>query len=402
VDELCAEYAPKIERNLNESILRFWLEKSLDRERGGYVISFDEKGQLVHPITKGIVTQARNLWLFSRTNHLDAARLGFDFITAKLWDATHGGFFWEVDESGDEVLRGGKHLYGQAFGIYGLTEYHRATGDSRALAMALECFRRMDRVAHDPSRGGYIESFQRDWSPLPTGEQSYMGCDATFKTMNTHMHLMEAFTALWRASGDPLVRERLSELVEVVTRRVVWREAGACTDKHELDWRPKPGPQYARIVYGHDLESIWLVMDACDALSISPEPYTKHFTTLFATAMHRGYDYAVGGFFYSGPLHEPADRRDKVWWVQAEACVSALRMFELTGDARYLGVFKHTYDFIENQMLDRTHGEWHARIRPDGSSCGAKSDIWRAGYHNGRAMLECHKWIQRMAAKGGS
>jgi len=400
--DLADTYVPKLEKVLEENIIAFWYPRSLDKENGGYTTSFGPKGRRKAEGTKMIVTQARMVWLFSRLaragyeseKYLPAAELGYRFLKEKMWDSQNGGFYWEVDATGDKVLKPQKHLYGQAFALYALSEYYLATRKREALEFATHFFELLEAKSHDDVYGGYIEFFNPDWTPVLADETSYMAAPADLKLMNTHLHLLEAMTTFYRASKLALARERLLELIHIQSNAVVRKDVGACTDKYERDWTPRLEGDYARVSYGHDIENIWLLLDACDAAEVSPYPFVDLFHTLFDYSLRYGYDRANGGFYDSGSFNRPADRRNKVWWVQAEAIVAALYMHKMTHDAKFIPVFEKTYDFIEKNMVDWQHDEWHASVTPQGQPQGDKASIWKAGYHNGRAMIECLKILK--------
>jgi mannobiose 2-epimerase len=217
----------------------------------------------------------------------------------------------------------------------------------------------------------------------------YLGVPHGVKTMNTHLHMMEALTAFYRASRLPLAATRLAELITIQSNTVVRKAQGACTDQYARDWTPRLTADVARASYGHDLENIWLLVDAHDALGLPIAPQEDLFRTLFANALAHGYDRQAGGFYDSGPLGLDADRRGKTWWVQAESLVSALTMYKLTGDAQYADVFRQTWQFVNDKQTDWASGEWFEAVAPDGSTGGDKAHRWKAGYHNGRALLEC-------------
>jgi len=394
---VAAEYLPRLEKILTGNIAPFWYDKSLDREHGGYIIDFDAQSRRKSRCTKMIVTQARTVWLFSRMaragyrrdEYLDAAELGCQFLKDKMWDAQHGGFYWEVDVTGEQRLKPNKHLYGQSFALYALSEYYLASGKQEVLDFAVRFFNLLEAKAYDRTYGGYCESFTPDWTAMPAGESTYMGTPADLKLMNTHLHLMEAITTFYRASELPVARERLLELVNIQSNAVVRKMLGGCTDKYDRDWTPRLDADYAQVSYGHDIENVWLLMDTCNAVGLSNQPFGDLYATLFAYSLKYGYDPAEGGFYYTGPFSLPATDRTKSWWVQAEALVSALQMYRFTDNPKYLAIFAKTLAFIEQHLVDAEHGEWHHIIMPDGTRRGDKANPWKAGYHNGRAMIEC-------------
>ncbi|HXN49908.1 MAG TPA: AGE family epimerase/isomerase [Bryobacteraceae bacterium] len=401
-----ASYITRLEHNLRDNIVAFWYPKSIDRVNGGYIISADADGVINPSASKTLVTQARQVWLFSRLARegvrskemLEAAAHGFHFLRDKMWDQRYGGFYWEVDATGTRALKPGKHMYGQSFALYALSEYFEASKDPAALDLATRLFALFEQHAHDARYGGYLESFNRDWSAPPPGEPGYMEVPPDMKLMNTHLHLLESMTAYFRASHSPVARDRLIELIAIQSNAVVRKPLTACTDKYDRDWTPALGrnPAWDRVSYGHDLENIWLLTDAAQAAGIPVEPFLDLFRQLFAYSLKYGYDPAHGGFYDSGPFSQPATNRTKTWWVQAEASVSALYMYRLTHDRAYWDVFAKTCDFIDRYQTDWQTGEWWESVSEDLKPSGAKAHGWKAGYHTGRAMLECLRILREI------
>jgi mannobiose 2-epimerase len=396
--------APAIRRNLEQAIVRFWYPRSIDRVRGGYVLAFDETGASTGTPDKMIVSQARMVWLFARLARSGyrvaemraAAAQGFRFLADRMWDAEHGGFYWKVDATGTRVTDDGKYIYGESFGLYALAEYYRATGDEQALALATRLFDLIVRHGRDPEFGGYYEFFTREWGPPPAGARSHVGGPAGAKLMNTHLHLLEAFAEYYRASGSVEARERLHELITIQSNTVVRQDLTACTDQYRRDWTPILDADGARVSYGHDLENIWLLADAVGTVGQSNAPLLDLYRRLFAYSRQHGFDEAQGGVYASGAFRQPADQRNKIWWVQAEALVSALTMYTLTGDADYADVFLRTWRWVDTRQTDWTHGEWYQEVRPDASHTTVKADQWKEGYHNGRALLLCLELLERL------
>jgi mannobiose 2-epimerase len=404
VRAIAREYIQKLERNLNDNIAPFWFE-TLDTANGGYIINHDAAGNPNPRLSKGIVTQARQVWLFSkmaeegyrRADSLKAAAHGFAFLRGKMWDSRNGGFYWEVDATGTKQIAPKKHMYGQSFGLYALSQYYIASKDPAALKLADELFRLFEARAYDKEFGGYREFFNVDWTPVTETERGYMNVAPELKLMNTHLHLMEALTTYYRASKSPVARQRLIDLINIEANAVVRKDLGACTDKYSRDWTPQLEGNFARVSYGHDLENVWLIADANNALDLPSYPFVDLFRTLWDYSLKYGYDNENGGFWYTGAFNKPADERRKDWWVQAEAIVSALYMYRFTKDAKYLDVFRKTYDFIDRYQTDWSTGEWHPAVSAENKASGAKAHIWKAGYHNGRAMMESVRVLRAMS-----
>ncbi len=394
----------EMRRVLLGNIAGFWYPRCLDRERGGYHLYFDERGDPGPAGEKTVVTQAQMVWFFSRmaregyekagaftrADLLAAARHGFQFLRRKMWDFENRGFYWAVDATGNEVRAPNKHLYGQSFALSALSEYYLASRDEEAMELAVELFDTLEAKAHDRKYKGYREYFAVDWSEPEATDRNYM--DAPHfdtKLMNTHLHLLEAMTAFYRASRRPEAKARLIELIGIETEKVVRKNPVACTDKYERDWTPILEDGFNRVCYGRDLENVWLVAEACRTAGVDVRRYVRLFKKLWAYSRAYGFDEERGGFFHWGPLRRPAEDRDKVWWVQAEALVSALYMYRLTGDSSYRDAFDKTWRFVRQQQIDWDRGEWRRIIGSDGRPRGAKGDAWKCAYHDGRAMMEC-------------
>lgn len=394
---------PMLERLLTENITPFWLSHTIDRAHGGFALNHATSGRPKGPATKTLVTQARMLWFFSRlyrsaygdASHLDAARHGYEFLKDRMWDEEFGGFYWEVDATGRHATKENKHLYGQSFALYGLSEYLRASGDTSAAEPCRRLFTLMEEKAHDGTHGGYREYFHRDWRIATDREDGYLSeVLPDEKRMNTHLHLLEAMVGYSPVNSDRTVRNRLTELFDICSDTVVRRAAGACTEHYAADWTPLLDDGRDIVSYGHDLENIWLLIRANEVLERSNEPVVDLYAGLFGNALEHGFDADKGGFYTSGRLGEPAKDRRKMWWVQAEALVSALAMHHLTGADIYAACYLKTLEWIVTHQTDWVNGEWHREVRINGRPRGAKADGWKAAYHNGRAMIECLEILQ--------
>jgi len=408
---LAETYADQLETILTDTILDFWFPRCVDEDHGGYVLGYDAAGQRNGQDHKMIVSQARMVWFSARLHregygdgeYRNAADVGFEFLTESLWDDDHGGFYWETERDGT-VTKPNKHLYGQSFGLYALSEYYRATGRETARDLAVELYDTIEHEAKDDEYGGYVEYFTPGWEPITEG-QTYLEniepdwspkesgdavLDPTLKLMNTHLHMMEAYTTFHEAIGTETSADRLQELVHINTSTVVRHGLTACSDKYEPDWTPKLDDEdFCIASYGHDLENIWLVMEAADALDMSDAIFTNLFEALFDYSLEYGYDEDHGGFYFYGPFGEPATNTIKAWWVQAECLTSALKMYAHTDETRYRDVFEQTFAFITDYQIDWEDGEWHSGVDDDLDPVGRKGAEYKAAYHNGRAVLEC-------------
>ncbi|MDX9755874.1 MAG: AGE family epimerase/isomerase [bacterium] len=393
----------RLQAILNNAILPFWFPQVVDTVHGGYQLNHDAQGRFLGPSDKMLVTQARTMWFFAylrnhgynKAEYIEAARHGFDYLRDTMWDKEQGGFFWQVDSSG-KPTRTMKHLYGQGFALYALSEYALAFSSQPALDLATRLFNLLETKAHDPLYGGYRESFQTDWTVPSDDEPGYLSAPHDYKLMNTHLHLMEPLTVYYEASKSPLARERLLELIQIQSNAVVRKTVGACTDKFTRDWRPVPKPEYDVVSYGHDIENIWLLMLACETARLPNGPFLDLYTTLFDYSLRHGYDKSAGGFYYYGPFNQDATNKAKVWWVQAEALVASLSMYHLTQDKRYLDIFTQTLDWTEHHMVDWEHGDWHANVPDNRARPEGKAHAWKGPYHNGRAVVRCSALIQAM------
>lgn len=399
---------PDFETVLRDNIIDFWLPRCMDREHGGFLVDFDSDGRYVERDRKGLITQSRMLWFLSsviasgvetprcpRGVLLAAVSDGYEFLRSKLYDSQNGGFYWEVNRSGSQVTRECKDGYGQAFALFALSQYAAATGEGDALAFARELFRVIDERLHDNEYGGYLEFAGSDWRPLPDGTVRYTGpYRQQDKTTNTHLHLLEAMTSYYRLAPCPLARQRLLELIAIQTKTVLRTGVATAYDSFERNWRPSDIDRNVLVSYGHDLENVHLVIDACLATETPSRPYYQIFQDTLQQAFHNGFDWRRGGFYLYGKENKPAHRREKIWWVQAEALLSLLYAHRYLEQPQALDVFMRTWEFIDRELIDRANGEWFDQVRPDGTVLRRKGGEWKAAYHNGRSMLRCVEMLK--------
>ena len=399
------EKANECRELLKSSVVDFYLP-SVDDEFGGYLQDLADDGSFTMKSEKFLVFQARQLWMFSelakanieREKSLVAANSGFDFIQNHFRDVQHGGYFSQVARDG-KVADSRKHSYLNSFVIYAFVSYYEATQNQAALGAANRLFELLEEHAYDREFGGYQEFFYADWTPnTDLSEPRYVGAINT-KTYNTHLHLLEAFTELYRIAPQSLLRQRLSELVVINTSTVRHPVHSCNIDGWTRDWKMIEEKANLRQSYGHDVECVWLVMRAADSLQMERSVLTGWAKSLVDSSLQHGFDEKRGGLYGGGAVGEAADDTTKVWWVQCEALVSMLEMFALTGEDKYMAAFEETYDFCREHQIAK-QGGWWASLLADGSEDKrntATTSQWQAGYHNGRALLYAARLLESIA-----
>lgn len=379
---------------LARELITFWLEHGPDREHGGFHGWNERTGKPLLDADKGLVQQARHLWTLStwyerRAPEPEVRALAdglYAFVTEHFQD-TDGEFVYRVSRDGKRVVNAQKQLYAESFAIFALSTYGRVFGVEGARRRALACFRALDARLHDHELGGYDQRSDPGW--LSPGAE---------KETNTHLHVLEALTALARATDDPLVVERLDELVQVMARRMV-QAAGYTHKEFSRDFRLHGPPL---VSYGHDLETSWLLLDALAALGTHDTELVAIARRLGECSAEWGFDREAGGYFEEGPPGGAPTLREKIWWVQAEAVPALWWLYRLSADRTHLDRLERTLTWIETRQRDAEHGEWFWGILPDGS-VGARGDQkgeeWKASYHGVRGMLFTSDWIAQALAE---
>ncbi|MCX7827043.1 MAG: AGE family epimerase/isomerase, partial [Verrucomicrobiae bacterium] len=356
------------------------------------------------PKEKALVTQARMVWTFSlahrkgfsdaRRDYREAAAQGYRFLIERFRDGDHGGYFWKTDLAGAPVKQH-KFVYGQAFVIYALVEYHRASGDNTALRHAMELYRTLQQRAHDAKRGGWVEHFTRDWRPLalrdPAGEVEVAG----LKSANTHLHLMEALAELYEVTRDKEVRKSLEESLRLNMKYFYPPDASKSCFHRQPDWSAVTDPRSAGLSYGHNVEFAWLMVRAEQVLG--RQPSWRHFYAHLDHALQVGYDRERGGLYHRGIGNEPPSDTTKVWWVQAELIAALTEALLQKADAGYEAALLQTLEFVARHMTDPKDGIWVDSVLADGRPRNtAKAHNWKANYHDVRALV---KFVEAFAGE---
>lgn len=390
--------AHQLEEEL-KAILAYWLTNMIDETNGGFYGKrlFDET--LVTDAPKGLVLNARILWSFSAAAlhtkneaYTTAAARAYRYLCDHFMDSGFGGAYWSVDYKG-KPLDVKKQVYALSFAIYGLSEYYRLAGEEHAKRLSLQLFDVIERYSRDHILGGYIEAFTRDWQPIEDLRLSDKDANEK-KTMNTHLHVLEAYTNLYRIHPSPQVKEAIIHLLEMFHRHIIDKSNHHLILFFDEAWTRK-GRQ---VSYGHDIEAAWLLCEAAEVITAEKwiEIMNGHAIGI-ADAAAEGMD-ADNGMWHE---FDPASghlQKEKHWWPQSEAMVGFMHAFELSGDIKYFELVINSWNFIRQHIKDNANGEWVWGVYADYSIMTGedKAGFWKCPYHNSRACLEVISRVARL------
>ena len=377
-------------------ILSYWMQYDTDEQFGGFFGQIDHRNIVNPAAEKGSVLNSRILWAFSAAyrctknpDYLYYAHRAFDYFSNYFIDKTYGGAYWSTDFTGCAADRK-KQVYGQGFGIYALSEFYRATGTAAALQHAIDLFRIVERYSYDNNKTGYIDAFAENWQPMEDIRLSEKDANEK-KTMNTHLHILEGYTNLYRVWTDDLLKARIKGLLQNFFDHIIDPNTHHLGLFFDEDWNCKSGV----VSYGHDIEAAWLLQEAAAVIADAGMiERTKEIAIKTADAAKEGLD-TDGGLWYE---YEPAQNhlvKEKHWWPQAEAIVGFFNAWQVSGDKAYLQASLNAWDFTKKYIVDDKLGEWVWGINADYSVMAAKDKvgIWKCPYHNSRACMEIIKRI---------
>jgi len=399
--ETIQQFSQAVRNELENNLVPFWLERSADPEYGGFIGQMSNDGTIDSRAPKGLILNARVLWTFSAlyrfnkdNRYLDMARRAYDYLETHFWDHSHGGAFWQVDFQG-HPMDDKKKIYGQAFYIYALAEYFQAFGGDPAIKLAMQVYDLIENNSRDKTYGGYIEVCNRDWFVAEDLRLSDKDMDEK-KSMNNHLHLLEAYTNLYRIWPDTQLRERLTELFDIFDWRITDQASGHLNHFFDETWQPKSG----NYTFGHDIEASWLLCEAAevlDDLNITSRAQ-RLALRLARITLTEALD-EDGGLCYEGRAEKITDP-NRQWWPQAESVVGFLNAYELSGDRSFLEAAQKAWDFIAKYFADKKNGEWFWRV--DRSGCPdptePKVSQWKGPYHSVRTCLETIRRLQQITS----
>lgn len=413
------KFRDEAHHHLSTELLPFWFDRCEDLENGGFITHFDQFGNDTGEDEKSLIAQSRMVYTFSsvhragfgagKAEHL--ARQGVDFMLKNMWDEEHGGFYWMVNRKG-EVKIDEKIVYGHSFAIYSLSEYTLATGDQRGIEYASKVFDLLQKHAVDTHFGGYFEMFLRNWELKGPGAA---GGDR--KTLDAHMHLMEAFTTLYECSGLNLHRRKLLEVIDLLLDKIMHPLYGTGVPQFWADWRVAPQIKFDIIwgwdrftedgvksaaedntSYGHNAEFAWLLMHALDVLGI---PYATYDDALQKALNHSadyGVDHEFGGVYVEGSHAGEVYDREKEFWQQSEMLIGMLDGYKLLKDEKFIKAYEAVHRFVFDKMINKKAGEWWPLMTRDGSKpiWTHMSHSWKINYHTVRSMVQSIKRLDAL------
>ena len=411
--------AQKMEESLQKDLLNRWYPQSIDTVYGGFITTYTYDFKPTGSQQKMIVTQSRHTWVnakaamryphksFYRTD----AYIGYKFLTEKMWDKQYGGFYTLVNRNGD--LPGGsvgnKEVYGNAFGLYALAAYYEMTGDTSALAFAKKCFYWMETHSHDPVHKGYFQHLQRDGTPVKRTRNTPAIAETGYKDQNSSIHILEALTALYEVWKNNLVRERLQEMLLLIRDRII-TPRGNLTLFFQTDWTPVSVHDSTRdyivkhhnldyVSFGHDVETAYLMLEASHALGLKNDSATLLIgKRSLDHALKNGWDEKTGGFYdegfyFNGDSSITILKESKNWWAQAEGMNTLLLMADYfpNDPHHYFEKFKIQWSYIQTWLIDHEFGDWYDEglDKSPERKTALKGQIWKATYHNYRALSSC-------------
>ena len=416
-----ASIAAQMEQSVQTEMLNKWYPLAVDTVYGGFLSTFTYDFKPTGPQDKMIVTQARHVWTNARASerypqvawYRSSARHGFRFLREVMWDNTYGGFYTLVDRQGTVKGADDKTAYGNAFAIYGLTAYYRASGDTAALNLAKRGFAWLEKHSHDPVYGGYFQHLQRNGTPIRRDSRVPSRSDLGYKDQNSSIHLLEAFTDLYAVWPDPLLRTRLAEMLRLI-RDIITTPTGNLVLFLQPDWTPVSFRDSSRAVilshrsldhvsFGHDVETAYLMLEASHELGLKNDTKTETVAKRMVDhALRNGWDNALGGFYDEGYYFRDTTgititKDSKNWWAQAEGLNTLLLMADgrpilyPNDPMQYEKRYARLWHYCQTYLIDHEYGDWYegGLDKEPQRRTGQKGHIWKAAYHTYRALTNC-------------
>lgn len=383
---------------LTKNILPFWMERMVDEKNGGFFGQINGENKLVSEAPKGGILNARILWTFSsavlnlkNSQYLKFAERAKNYILNHFFDAENGGTYWMLHADGTPADTK-KQIYSQAFFIYALTELHRASGDEECLSKAKDLFHLIEKHSFDSEKNGYFEAYSRDWQLLDDLRLSEKDANEK-KTMNTHLHILEAYTNLYRVWKDENLEKQLQNLIELFLTKIINPRTHHLDLFFDEDWNCKS----TIISYGHDIECAWLLNEAAEVLGNENLLNRVFKETLLVTEASSEGIQSNGGLINEKNYQTGHTDKNFDWWPQAEGMVGFFHAFQQTKNEYYALRTASLWSFIQENIIDHDGGEWFWSVTETGikNTKDDKAGFWKCPYHNSRMCLEMIRRIEK-------
>lgn len=385
------EFKNTVRELLEENILKYWIERVTDHENGGYFGRVDGHDFVHSYAPKGAVQNARILWAFSaayrvlgNAEYLDAATRALDYFLDNFIDKEQGGVFWSLDYMG-KPLDTKKQTYAIGFAIYGLSEYARATGSKRALDSAINLYYDIEKKSYDSKGNGYIEALTREWQPIQDMRLSDKDENGS-RTMNTHLHIIEPYTNLYRVWKSEDLKKSILNLIDIFTEKLLNKETNHLDLFFDDEWHGKRNIES----YGHDIEASWLLHETALVLG---EKQVLNTIEPIIRSIAKASDEGLrpdGSMIYEHWKDNNTYDLQRQWWVQCESVIGHVNLYQYFQDEDAFVKAKQCWDYIQTNLVDKEHGEWYWAILDDGTTnhIDDKAGFWKCPYHNSRMCLE--------------
>jgi mannobiose 2-epimerase len=409
------EYLKQSQDYFTNKLIPFWAERAVEKKYGGFQTNYDRNGKRTEVREKALLTQVRAIFSIAHTLRLgfdwpggyEALEQGIDFLFNHLHDKEYDGYYWIVDEDGT-VIDDSKIIYGHSFLIYGLSEHALLTGDKRSRDEAIRIFDLLQEKVADPDYGGYYEHFDRKFN-LKAARKDIKA----FKSLDVHMHLMEAFTTLYELTNDSKHRKALEDVIDLIFDKMIEPKTGTGISMFTDKWEPinnveldtvwgrdrfdEDGKSPDITSYGHNIELTWLYLHSQDILGIPREQSRARVVPVYEHTFARGVDWEYGGLYVEGERTGDATEKTKEFWQQAEAMIGFLDAYLFTKDEKYLKAYKNIHDFVFTKMINWDQGEWFALTERNGDLIwDYMGTNWKVFYHTVRGMAEIIKRLEKI------
>ena len=412
------EYLEKTKAYLNDKLIPFWAARAVDSQYGGFQTNYDRNGNRTDITEKSFLSQCRSIFTISHALRLgfnwpngeEILSQGIEFLFKNFRDDENGGYYWIVEEDG-KPKDVNKIIYGHSFLIYGLSEYALLTGNDEAKNEAIRIFNLLQEKVADTKDKGYFEHFDQYFNLKKSRDDI-----VAFKSLDVHMHLMEAFTTLYELTHAENHRKALIDVIDLIFTKMVEPTTGTGISMFTPDWKPianieldtvwgrdrfdENGKNVDITSYGHNIELTWLYLHAQDVLGIPREESMQRVVPVYEHTFNRGVDWKYGGLYVEGERFGKATEVTKEFWQQAEAMVGFLDAYLMTNDDKYLEAFVNIHDFVFEKMINWDQGEWFALLEEDGEIIwDYMGTSWKVFYHTVRGTCQVIKKLEKIIAK---